>query len=225
MTSSKNRGAGGPRRVEARAVEGAPPNRSSWRPIVVAAAAVVIVAVGAGIGVMLSRAAQAPPSGARPAATAAPAMPDVRPLSPQLEALAREIEREDAPTPKILEFAHLALDQQDFALAISAYKRVLARDPKNPEALTHLGLILYKANHLDQALARIDEALRNDPKYAHAHWDRAQILYESKKDLGEAAKSLEAFLKLMPEGQDSDRARTLLAEIRRSGATAKPAKP
>jgi lipoprotein NlpI len=74
-------------------------------------------------------------------------------------------------------------------LAIPAHKRVLARDPKNTEALTHVGLVLYSANHVDQALARIDEALRIDPAYAHAHWDRANILYETKKDPAEIRRS------------------------------------
>lgn len=227
MTSSKDRRAEQPRRARARSTDGAPPERFAWLrgPVGIAVAAVVIVGVGAGVGVMLTRAAPAPNSGARPVPMAARATPDPRPLSPQLDALALQIKREDAPTEKILEFAHVALDQQEFALAIPAYKRVLARDPKNAEALTHLGLILYKANHVDQALARIDEALRNDPKYAHAYWDRAQILYESKKDLGEAAKSLETFLTLMPKGEDADRARTLLADIRRSGGATAPAKP
>jgi regulator of sirC expression with transglutaminase-like and TPR domain len=52
--------------------------------------------------------------------------------------------------------------------------------------------------------------------------DRAYILYKTKKDLAGAAKSLEAFLALIPQGQDTDRARALLAEIRRSGGTPKP---
>jgi cytochrome c-type biogenesis protein CcmH/NrfG len=190
-------------------------------PVGVAIAAIALVVVGIGAGVMLSRRAPEAPGGARPAGQAVAGMPGAPAMSPQLQLLARETEREDTPSQKLLEFAHLALDQQNFALAIPAYKRVLARDPKNAEALTHVGLILYSANHADQALARIDEALRIDSTYAHAHWDRAHILYETKKDLAGAAKSLETFLTLIPQGQDSDRARALLAEIRRSGATSK----
>ena len=88
-------------------------------------------------------------------------------------------------------FAHLAFDQKQFALAVPTGKWVLARDLNNVEALTHVGLILYRAIHVDQALARIDQALRIDPKYAHAHRDRAHILYETKKDLAGAPKSPE----------------------------------
>ncbi len=192
-----------------------------WSPGGIAIAAVLLVGVGIGGGVALGRRAPEPPS-ARNTGPEASRMSDARIASPDLQWLAREIEREDTPTQKLLEVAHLALDQQQFALAIPTYKRVLARDPRNPEALTHIGLILYKANHVDQALARIDEALRIDPKYAHAHWDRAHILYETKKDLAGAAKSFEAFLALVPKGQDAERARAVLVEIRRTGATTKP---
>ncbi len=185
-------------------------------------AAIVLVLVGVAAGLALSRRtpepSQAPHSGPPPQMAGAS-----RPgPNPQLQSLARQLEREDAPTQKLLDFAHQALDQQQFALAIPAYRRVLAREPRNPEALTHMGLILYRANHVDQALARIDEALKADPRYAHAHWDRAHILYETKRDPTGAAKSLEAFIALVPQGPDADRARSLLAELRRSGAPAKP---
>jgi regulator of sirC expression with transglutaminase-like and TPR domain len=187
----------------------------------IAAAAILLVGVGIAAGVVLGRRAAAPP-GTLHTAPAASWMHGTASTSLDLQALAREIEREDAPTQALLDFAHLALDQQQFVLAIQTYKRVLARDPKNPAALTHVAHVLYRANHVDQALARLDEALSIDPNYAHAHWDRAHILYETKKDLAGAAKSFEAFLARIPTGPDADRARSLLAEIRRGGGTTKP---
>lgn len=223
MTSAKDRNVkpGAADGSESRRGSSALLNPLGWirGPVGIAIAVAALVVFGVGAGVVLSRRAPAAPGSARPAGRAVPGMPSAPAMSAELLSLARETEREDTPTQKLLEFAHRALDQQNFALAIPAYKRVLARDPKNTEALTHVGLILYRANHADQALARMDEALRIDPKYAHAHWDRAHILYETKKDLAGAAKSLETFLTLIPQGQDTDRARALLAEIRRSGAT------
>jgi regulator of sirC expression with transglutaminase-like and TPR domain len=192
-------------------------------PVTIAVAAILIILAGIGTGVVLGR--RAPKlSGASAAGITAARTPGTNAISPALQSLAKEVEREDAPIPRLLEFAHLALDQEQFVLAIPAYRRVLNRDPKNPEALTHMGLILYRANHTDRALAMIDDALRIDPKYAHAHWDRANILYATKKDLPGAAKSFETFLALIPQGQDADRARAMLAELRRSSAAAKPVK-
>jgi tetratricopeptide (TPR) repeat protein len=136
-------------------------------------------------------------------------------ISAELEMLRKEVEREDAPSKKLLAFAHLALDEGQLPAAIWAYKRVLAREPRNVEAITHMGLILYQGKHLDEALARIEEAIRLDPKYAHAHWDRANLLLTGKKDYAAAQEALGAFLALVPSGPDADRARAMLAEARR----------
>lgn len=164
-------------------------------------------------------AATAPQTGARPAA-GAPA------VSPALEALRKQVEVDDAPIAKLNAFAHQALDEGQTAAAIWAYKRVLAREPKNVEAITHIGLILYQGNHVDQALARIDEALALDPKYAHAHWDRANILVTAKQDDRAAIASLEKFLALVATGDDADRARTMLTDARkRLAAGTKPPAP
>jgi len=102
--------------------------------------------------------------------------PSTPAMSPDPQSLAREIERNDTPTQTLLDCAHLALDQREFAVAIPASKRVLGREPKNAEALTPAGFILYTANHVDRALARIDQGLRVDRKYALSRWDRARIL-------------------------------------------------
>ena len=73
----------------------------------------------------------------------------------------------------------------------------------------------YQGKHLDQALARIEEVISIDPKYAHAHWDRAHLLFTGKEDYTAAQQALEAFLALVPTGDDADRARAMLAEARR----------
>lgn len=140
-------------------------------------------------------------------------------LSPALEALRKEVEVESPPIKKLLEFAHMALDEGQIPAAIWAYKLVLAREPKNVEAITHIAVILAQGNHIDDALKRLDEAIRLDPKYVHAHWDRAQILFNAKKDYRAAAAALEAFLKLMPTGEDAERGRAMLAEARKLAAS------
>jgi tetratricopeptide (TPR) repeat protein len=182
-------------------------------PVGLTIAGVLLVVVGVALGVLLGRstsderaAAMAP----NPAAGRA-----AGPVSTELDALRKEVETDDAPTRKLLGFAHLALDEGQLPAAIWAYKRVLAREPKNVEAITHVGIILYQGQHVEQALAKIDDALRIDPSYAHAHWDRAQILFTGKKDYAAAQRALEGFLALVPVGEDADRARAMLGEARR----------
>lgn len=186
-----------------------------WRgPIALTVGASLLVVAGVAVGVLLGRSPLEPPSG--------PGRPgDAVSVSPQLESLRNEVESESTPTKKLLAFAHLALDEGQTAAAIWAYKRVLAREPKNAEAITHLGLILYQGNHVDQALARVEEALAIDPNYVHAHWDRAQILFFGSKDYPAAARALEGFLALVASGEDAERARAMLAEARQRSAGGK----
>jgi tetratricopeptide (TPR) repeat protein len=193
-----------------------------------------LVLVGVGLGILLGRStADAPkatgpqalapqgmgPAGMPPRGMGAPGGP--APPSTELAALRQLVEAKNAPTEKLLFFAHRALDEQQIPAAIWAYKRVLGRDSKNVEAITHIGVILTLADHWDQALARFDEAIGLDPTYAHAHWDRASALMNGKQDYPGAAAALEAFLKLVPEGEDAKRARDMLTEARRLHAEAK----
>lgn len=187
-------------------------------PIGLTLGAVVLVVAGIVVGITLGRST----SDAPPSTVAAPAVARPTPggggVSADLEALRKEVEPETTPTKKLLAFAHLALDEGQTPAAIWAYKRVLAREPKSVEAITHIGIILYQGNHVDRALARLEEALAIDPSYAHAHWDRAQMLFHGKKDYAGAVRAIEAFLALIPTGEDADRARAMLNEARARAA-------
>jgi adenylate cyclase len=119
----------------------------------------------------------------------------------------------------------VALDQGRTAEARRLYERVLAREPKNVEAITHLGGVLYQEGRLDEALARVEEALRLDPRYIHAHWDRAQYLFHAKRDFAAAARAAEAFLAVVPEGPDAEAMRRLLAEARQQATPGGGAPP
>ncbi|MBI1733974.1 MAG: tetratricopeptide repeat protein [Candidatus Rokubacteria bacterium] len=220
-----------------RAAAAAPraPRLGAWSPMAMGLIAVSLVTFGVLLGVLATRfaadepatATAAPPPGMSPAgmppAGPAPAAPPRPPASPALVALAKEAEAENAPIKTLLEFAHKALDEGHMSPAITAYKQVLAREPKNVEAITHIGGILAQANHVDQALARLDEALAIDPRYAHAHWDRGQILQNGRQDYKGAAAAFARYLELAPKGEYAERARTMLAEARKqlAGAAAR----
>ncbi len=138
----------------------------------------------------------------------------------ELRALRQAAAREDTPIAGLLELAHAALDQGRIAEARDTYGRVLAREPRNVEAITHLGAVAYQEGRVDEALAKVEEALRIDPGYIHAHWDRTQYLFYGKRDFPEVVKAGEAFLRVLPKGADADNVRRLMAE-----AQAQAAKP
>jgi len=210
-----------------REAEGRPPGQSSataerragWLqspPVIVAIGSLLLV-VGVGAGVLGSRwsggrqavvapvAAPAAASGSGPSAL----MSDI-----ELGALRQAAAREDTPIPTLLQLAHAALDQGRLDEARGVYGRVLAREARNVEAITHLGAVLYQERRVDEALAKVDEALRIDPAYIHAHWDRTQYLFYGKRDFSSAVKAAEAFLQVLPKGPDADSVRRLLGEAR-----------
>jgi tetratricopeptide (TPR) repeat protein len=208
------------REAEARR-PGQPPataeRRAGWLqspPAIVAIGSLLLV-VGVGAGVVGSGwsggrqavgppvAAPAPASGSGPSAL----MSDI-----ELGALRQAAAREDTPTPGLLQLAHVALDQGRLEEARGVYGRVLAREAGNVEAITHLGAVLYREGRVDEALAKVEEALRIDPAYIHAHWDRTQYLFYGKRDFSAAAKAAEAFLQVLPKGPDADSVRKLMGE-------------
>lgn len=121
-------------------------------------------------------------------------------------------------TPEILQgmlqAARSSLYAGRYSEAIAAYQAVLKRDPRNVDALTHLGVIVAVGGHGDQAIETIDKALAIDPNYPAALLYRGQVLYELKQDYPGAAKSWERFLELVPQGQDHDRVAALAKEAR-----------
>ena len=133
--------------------------------------------------------------------TAAPATDPSKPIPPEV-------------FRGMLDAAHQALEAGQYQQAIAAYQAILKRDPKNVEAITHLGVILATAGHDDSALEAFDKALVIDPNYAHAWWDKAQLLYERKQDYKRAIPALEKFVALIPSGQDRDRALKMIQDAK-----------
>jgi tetratricopeptide (TPR) repeat protein len=189
---------------------------------VAAGCALLVAGVGGGVAVSqwLEEGRKSPPPIARAAATAGAGQTAL------MSRIDLELFREgagsedDAPTPTLLEMAHGALDQGRFDEARSTYQRVLTRDPRNVEAITHLGAVAYQEGRVDEALAKVDEALRIDPGYIHAHWDRTQYLFYGKRDFPGTVKAGEAFLRVLPKGADAENVRRLIAEAQ--AQTAKP---
>ncbi len=210
-------------------VETAEPGPRRTRSAVpMAAAAVVLVSVGAAAGVTVWRWFNGAPGAGAPAGISSPAAaggPSATLTETALRALGQAAPREDAPIPTLLQSAHHALDQGRLDEARRVYEGVLAREPRDVEAITHLGGVLFQEGRVDEALAKVEAALRIDPRYVHAHWDRTQYLFHGKRDFPAALKAAEAFLELVPEGPDADAVRTLVAEARRQAAGSAPRVP
>jgi len=191
--------------------------RAGWLqspPVIVAIGSLLLV-VGVGAGVLGSRWSGARRELGAPVAAPAAASasgPSVLMSDIELGALRQAAARQDTPIPSLLQLAHVALDQGRLDEARGVYGRVLAREARNVEAITHLGAALYQEGRVDEALAKVEEALRIDPAYIHAHWDRTQYLFYGKRDFSAAVNAAEAFLQVLPNGPDADSVRKLMRE-------------
>jgi cytochrome c-type biogenesis protein CcmH/NrfG len=226
--------------------------RPAWvrSPLALGAASVLLVVVGVGAGVGVGRWFTGAQEAAAPAPAPSPAPagdPSALMTEIELQALRQAAAREDAPIQSLLQLAHVALDRgrldegrrpeetrppyrnsrhssgMDEARLI--YERVLAREPRNVEAITHLGGVLFEEGRVDEALAKVEAALRVDPRYVHAHWDRTQYLFHGKRDFPAAVTAAQAFLAVVPQGPDADSVRKLMAEAQRQGAPGAPLIP
>lgn len=205
-----------------------PALRQLRNPVILVPAALVLLVIGVGVGTLVGRRFLEPRGGGGAAVGTVPAAPAGVPSAVsqiEVQALRQAASRTDAPIAALLQLAHIDLDQGRLAEARQGYERVLAREPRNVEAITHIGGVLYQEGRLDEALAKVEEALRLDPSYVHAHWDRTQYLYSGKRDYPAAIKAAEAFLKVVPSGPDADQMRQIISEAQQQAAKNPPLRP
>jgi cytochrome c-type biogenesis protein CcmI len=217
-----------------------PPRAWTRHPVTLTLGAVILVGFGLTLGLGVARYTEPdrtmiPPGSRLPVPIEAPGMQGMGGMGQSTGAGGREprsppmgVGREPGGPPLgdpsrpissetfrgMLDAAHQALDAGQFQQAIAAYQAVLKRDPKNVEAITHLGVILSVANHTDQALEAFDRALAIDPTYAHAWWDKARVLYEAKQDYQGAIRAWEKFVSLVPSGEERDRVNRMIMEAK-----------
>jgi tetratricopeptide (TPR) repeat protein len=188
---------------------GAVASARGWRhPVALAASGAALVVFGVLLGVGIVRYTEPEPTAATPPVTppmaAAPPADSgaaTRPISPDM-------------LRGMLQAARGSLSEGRYSEAIAAYQAVLKRDPRNVDAMTHLGLIVAIGGHADSALETFDKALAIDPDYAPALLYRGQVLYEAKRDVAGAVSAWERFVKVAPSAEDRERVKKLIAEAK-----------
>jgi tetratricopeptide (TPR) repeat protein len=192
----------------------AAPSGFARHPIALVAGAIVILVFGVVVGLNVGRFTEpAPPmtplGGGTPGADAAGGGGLVGPPTMALEP--------GKPVPPailagMLSAARQSLMDGHYAEAIAAYQAVLKREPRNVDAMTHLGLIVAIGGHADSALETFDKATGIDPSYPPIYLYRGQVLYEVKQDYSGAVKAWQRFLALVPNGEEHQRVAALVKE-------------
>jgi len=90
--------------------------------------------------------------------------------------------------------------------AVTAIRRGLEKDESSPDAYFILGMALLRLNRLDQAEKSAHEALLRNPNFAQAYLVLADV-YGRRHEYRAQLQGLDAYLKLEPNGTDSEHAR------------------
>jgi len=115
-----------------------------------------------------------------------------------------------------IELAQADLDRGDLRGATEQYLVVIRLDPKNLEANTKLGYLLFQAGLSDQALRAVERALAADPQYPDALYVKGAILLQALDRPAEAAAALRAYLAAAPYGAHRAEVERTLQTIDRS---------
>lgn len=120
--------------------------------------------------------------------------------------------------------AHADVEAGRFVQAIQLYERILRDDPRNPEALIHLGVSLAGVGRVEQGLAHLDQVLAMDPNNLHALWSKGQTLFDIKGDHAASILVWERIASLMRDSPDGVTARgyVLRARERLKGSQGAP---
>jgi tetratricopeptide (TPR) repeat protein len=113
-----------------------------------------------------------------------------------------------------LDLAHRYLDAGKLPQAANEYRRALALDPNDADALAHIGFILHLSGASAEGLASERKALAVDPTYPDALFYEGLILLDGLNRPAEAIAPLAAYLKAAPYGSAGPEARRLLAKAR-----------
>lgn len=112
--------------------------------------------------------------------------------------------------PMRLRLAHRYLDDGELDRAVEHYLQVLERED-DPEAMSHLGWILFTQGRAELAAPLLDESRRLDPQDPEATWFQANLLVYAQDSPAAAVPLLEGLLRRDDLGgtQRADVERTL----------------
>ena len=135
-----------------------------------------------------------------------------------------ELEEVVAANPEVvpmrLRLAHRYLDDGELDKAVEHYLQVLERED-DPEAMSHLGWILFTQGRDDLAAPLLEESRRLDPQDPEARWFQANLLLYGQDDAAAAIPLLEDLLRRddLGETERADVEATLREARERRGAT------
>jgi tetratricopeptide (TPR) repeat protein len=133
----------------------------------------------------------------------------------QAAPLLEQLKSKPSDPALLSQIGNLYYDAGDFPLAIDYYQKALANDPKNALVRTDMGTAMAQIRDTDQAITEFDRALKDNPKYYTALYNRGLVKWQGKMDVKGALADWELLLKEDPKFEHADRARMLVAQVKK----------
>lgn len=131
-----------------------------------------------------------------------------------LRALEARVEKDPSDVEGWIELGNLNYDLGRPAEAVRAYERALALRPGNPDVITDMGTMYRALGQPRKAVELFREAHRIDPNHFNSYYNEGVVLLHDLDDMAGAARAWEEFLKLVPQGEQSERIRRMLEGLK-----------
>jgi cytochrome c-type biogenesis protein CcmH/NrfG len=95
-------------------------------------------------------------------------------------------------------------DSHRYKDAIEAYEKSLALAPADPHVLTDLGIMYRRDNNPEKAVKSFDRAIKADPDFETARFNKGIVLMHDLEDLPGAIRAWEALVKVNPMAHAPD---------------------
>lgn len=133
----------------------------------------------------------------------------------RLTELEQQIAEDSSDVPALAELGHLYLSTQQFDRVARVSMKALSLEPRHPESLTHLGMVLVAANHTAEAQRAFDEALQVDPDFPEALLYKGIVSFQN-REFQSAVEAWEHYLEVAPEEANTERVRAMLEGARQA---------
>ncbi len=135
----------------------------------------------------------------------------------ELKALESRVAKDPQDVEAWINLGNLNYDMGRPAEAIRAYEKALALRPGNPDVITDMGTMYRLLGQPQKAVELFREAHRLDPNHFNSLYNEGVVLLHDLNDIVGAARAWEGFLKLVPQGEQSERIRKILQNLRSQG--------
>lgn len=140
------------------------------------------------------------------------------PISIELTEKIEDLKENVRGNPKDLaawvKLGNIYAEHHRYQEAAEAYSQFLSIKPNDPDVRTSLGILLRSWGDDDGAVEEFKKAVQYGPKHANSRYHLGLTLFQNKRNIEEAIKAWEDYLKVEPKGQRANQVRAEIERLR-----------